>query len=1204
MPSLHLAIILLTCTSLVSFVHTHQLFPNPIPSQPPRTDISPPPYFKSQEYAVPRCIRPTDLNDPSTFCRNRRYLYFNEARYRQLLGLQSLAEWRHHYGLQALNASADPITDSGEGYLVDVGPPPVRHFSEFGIITSSRHTTLPDQSTPSIFSTDPDSSSVDPLTNNSSNSNSLVSPPRFSTTVRPLITTASTPSTTTTARSTTVPSQAPLQVQLSFQTASPKSYQPTTSSPIHSNITGSAFFNTTTGLDSAGQFQLPQNCSLPGDAQGCTKSRGQTSRVLSQSFPPIASQSNGSTQNSSNASQRQNPHDSSDLQAALGSDGRLSQSGSSRKVAAGVLSPPSQTVGGVLVRAIPGSPDGSSHNGVQLADPVPVPGKRPQRYNLPPQRPRSHSRNASPEHATVSDDPRGSSLTRRRLHGPYAMPPIIRDRRQAPPRAPPEQSLRTMEAYDCSEPQQLQAVQVSHVLDCPIPDEQQAQAAQPTSQRSTKFQILQSTGFYESYAYRVHVRRSEIPLFCAMSSHMAVGIEGLSIGRDLVLSAMQLTDITQSWKYTPSDAPHSFRPLALSLNSTYHISYNSLGDVHADSNNDYNCQGAARWFKAHNQGAAMTHYGWLNYRYEEISVHKVPVAITDTGHVTDLTTNEQLSCTTLKDDRWPTFCQDSEMGAYKIYPPSQCHAQKLRVVSGTVYQFENTTIFTSEDSSMTHFRLSSPLTLCGEIVYGTDYKDIFLLEDPEFANLEIFRQMSPRALDTVSYFNSKIHFAYKESIEYAKSLYLLAQFDACVAQKATQSIKFAHVSAQQSALNEGVTVRLAANVFATPAGEVIYRYVCRPINVTALDTASCFSALPVQLSPSDQNIFDKNNALAPPIPGVERMTKEERQEILDGTIESTKKIRHFMEPLTHRIVTAAAPTPCSPMPALWKNVYGIYIQANPTIKKPENQPANESGYAARKADDPALKHEDYNWSMGGLFNVHETGALSAFLCGTQIMRETIQVIAQLLRSDTRDTDGPVVGISNMFKAAGYSTSVQIFAWFAYTYTTIISALFYGFLTIKTFGWIYGLKTRYDIITEEFPHLPFFSWTTFWYLFYPSLMERDIRRKTARGQASASGGERPKSRFPSVRFWRSRARTGSSGQYRPASLVDDTAEIDPPTYSNALDHPRTMTIRNPRFLSFGHRSATVPGHHRTPPRTDPLPPPPPEAMSQEQGTTRL
>ena len=62
-----------------------------------------------------------------------------------------------------------------------------------------------------------------------------------------------------------------------------------------------------------------------------------------------------------------------------------------------------------------------------------------------------------------------------------------------------------------------------------------------------------------------------------------------------------------------------------------------------------------------------------------------------------------------------------------------CDTILLWHVQGNLHYFQNDAgdqvqIFTSSDGSMTHFTLGKQLTLCGQIVYTTDYTDLFLLD--------------------------------------------------------------------------------------------------------------------------------------------------------------------------------------------------------------------------------------------------------------------------------------------------------------------------------------------------------------------------------------------------------------------------------------------------------------------------------------------
>ena len=155
-----------------------------------------------------------------------------------------------------------------------------------------------------------------------------------------------------------------------------------------------------------------------------------------------------------------------------------------------------------------------------------------------------------------------------------------------------------------------------------------------------------------------------MPLLCAMNSHHALGVEGLEFSRPQRMSFLQLFRLLDTWRYSPIDSVNPFKELRLQENTTYHFSYVATGSVHVENNNDYNCVGAKRHFKANNQQTAQDHFGWLVYRYEELSIERVPLAVSETGGITDLSTNEVLSCHSRANSNDPDFCTDTSLAAY------------------------------------------------------------------------------------------------------------------------------------------------------------------------------------------------------------------------------------------------------------------------------------------------------------------------------------------------------------------------------------------------------------------------------------------------------------------------------------------------------------------------------------------------------------
>ena len=1202
-----------------------------------------PPGYNGDFDSIPTCLSMYTINWATPDCQAHRKAYFNDQTWRAWFGVSHLSDWRRFYGFSCLNETADPDLIEGD-YLRDYGAAPRQLFFRAVYQTSKsryRHGThlrvAPDTAQLSHGKT-------------THHGRSQAGQHEGTTTARPEglaeETGSGEPSTNDLSRGSTA--DASTQDQFSSlqdttqndftdypdlqsqslpgypfgDTVYPGTHTPFRLSPTDDFIkTVFTHTNFTQDVDQQFQLRLPAGCANESLETLCHAGAGRVRPRLWTVFATCPRQ-HGPRNCGSYIDQaaltlwtlhlpfeRGDPRlypgdleiqvrsDSADPPPTPRPDPDHAVQPETRTTDSPAIHPESREMDRVRQEPVSTTPAPSPTPSHSLGSDASVPDDGPTPSTLPGHPTESSPRTYQDIGAAVLDE----------LGVPHLKKIHIQRQPRSVPTNPSRHSIAQFKAYDCSEPQQIQPVQMSHILNCPLPH---GKTADQHFQRSVpaNYQILQSSGFRPTWAHKVHLVRSEIPLLCAMNSHHALGVEGLEFSRPHRLSFLQLSRLLDTWRYSPSDSVNPFKEMRIQENTTYHFSYVATGSVHSENNNDYNCVGAKRHFKALNQNTAQDHFGWLVYRYEQLAIERVPVAISETGSVTDLSTNEVLSCHSRANSADPDFCTDTSLAAYRVHPPPNCDSILLRQVQGEVHYFtdENDTtirIFTSTDGSMTHFTLGKQLTLCGQIVHSTEYPDLFVLDLASVHSLQPYRPADPKSISLTSYFNSKIAFAYKESVAFAKNLYFLAQHDLCISQQATSSIRYAHAAAQQESLNQGTTIRLGDNIFATPSGEAYYRFVCRPINVTAINADTCFGAIPVKLSSDDDHFYRKATGLPLQVPGVLNMTSQERREVLFGTVDTTKKYQYFLEPLTHRLITAAPSQPCSPLPALWLNALGDWISASPSIKRPLQIPSEEMGWITRSRDDPALRHKTFNWAKGGNFDLTELSTLNSYLLNKPDEREMLHVIAQIIRhgADLRfENDGPVIGISPLLTAAGYSTLAQCYAWFCYSFKTVAWTFFYCYVILKGIGWIWGLKTRHDIICEELPLTPRPSWAYYRYLFYPSTMERAIRRRD-RLLPGGNSSSSPPGGTPSLmnRFstWtRRRHHSSGSARFHRATPVDEIR------LQNPIEQPpaygaKTMTIRrNPRVLNFEDRTATVPSFH-----PEPLPPPPEDSNTYENNT---
>jgi hypothetical protein len=169
----------------------------------------------------------------------------------------------------------------------------------------------------------------------------------------------------------------------------------------------------------------------------------------------------------------------------------------------------------------------------------------------------------------------------------------------------------------------------------------------------------------------------------------------------------------------------------------------------------------------------------------------------------------------------------------------------------------------------------------------------------------------------------------------------------CETSQQRSSVDYASRAALQRMAVNGETAALGAGWFTTAAGEVWYRYLCKPLVVQALDTTACYSALPVTLSREDWTAYQTNMG---------------RDIVIQA---GNMKTLFFVEPHSHRLTTVASKVECNPsMPALVQGLSGVWITSTPNIL-PAKTPMR------RKAVDMSLwdysDPRDFDFSSGGIY---------------------------------------------------------------------------------------------------------------------------------------------------------------------------------------------------------------------------------------------
>ena len=229
-----------------------------------------------------------------------------------------------------------------------------------------------------------------------------------------------------------------------------------------------------------------------------------------------------------------------------------------------------------------------------------------------------------------------------------------------------------------------------------------------------------------------------------------------------------------------------------------------------------------------------------------------------------------------------------------------CLLARIREVQGLeVRDAEGNQVFMSTDKSMVRLVKKNAASICGRVVFRTNYDHLYLIAYPTEEPFN--RQATPESVSTSTYVRNQDDDLYHNTLEVVEQEFQGVLNNDCQrrAQKAKLDFWLQHV-------DPGLTTWFLGNgTFATTSGEVIYQYHCRPIHVRILPSQHCYRGAPV-----------------------------ERLEAHSGAnldIYSGQQL--YMEPLTHRLSMIRIPGICATIfTAKYQNIMGNWFTITPDLR--------------------------------------------------------------------------------------------------------------------------------------------------------------------------------------------------------------------------------------------------------------------------------
>ena len=484
--------------------------------------------------------------------------------------------------------------------------------------------------------------------------------------------------------------------------------------------------------------------------------------------------------------------------------------------------------------------------------------------------------------------------------------------------------------HDCSVPYNLTAVTIEHSFSCNEGDLKREQVKK-------EFVLLQ-----EAVRTRITVREcvasySRLNHVCAGAGHSSLNAYECAINEPYDLSVEECRRAHRMGMFVrPHQSPHWYEekggksmPARLHKNETTYFQWQRAGKLYTNDDQDVHCYGSwwtfEKEFKCNGHDCKNHHSVVTDFMEFSVFEREAFMYRDNEGIERIMVDHNQLvlPCPTTGG-----HCTIQKGGGVYLWDrPSDrdsCPFYKLRDTVGvdvTTPGEEGITYLSTDDTMIRIRKQGRPIMRCGDLVYPTEYPRLFLTEAT--SNPDFSRKLPLSEGSTFLYFNQKLQYIWGGIQDDLETAVLNMRTDNCKQDISNRFREYASRAAEQRSVVDGDTVYIGGHRYGTAEGEVWWVYSCRPLFMVARPTpGTCYDALPVRLSNDDLKRRMANER--------RRMATEEII-ITDAEVElaqngTTGQYGYFMEPKTHRLLTAAATTICTgQMPPMYQNAQGRWL---------------------------------------------------------------------------------------------------------------------------------------------------------------------------------------------------------------------------------------------------------------------------------------
>ena len=461
----------------------------------------------------------------------------------------------------------------------------------------------------------------------------------------------------------------------------------------------------------------------------------------------------------------------------------------------------------------------------------------------------------------------------------------------APPTA--QDHWRDLEAWDCGDPHDAQAVYVAApeatcAEGTDLPDQQEEPVEVIIAQRSQTRKVD---------SYECGLIQSNLAFYCGATDHMTFAhwVSDLETPQRVSLQTCQ------EWWRTKQFTDTAIMPIRLKEGQTIQQGYCTAGGTYWSS--EVECDhGEIVDYK----GRRLT--SMVNWRQSKITLEKSHLYLRG-NTVIDADQRRLLDCSATAG-----HCVTAGKTRYWEVPaPTSthiCDLHQARRTRGVIRTSNGTKSFIAREAGL-RLELKEELIECGARVWTTNFPDLVVTKAVDHKPFQ--RKLPTEEHSKLLYVDAQDAFLDGKAKDSFDAYAGRFQQEQCRQDTLRNKMGYGQMAAEQRGATAGEIVIVGPGTFAQPAGEVWYRFTCRRVVARAKDLGKCYATMPVDLNEEDLKIYYAAQGLEVPPRG-------DREQL-------------FLEPHTHIVTPQATERPCVPVfgGVMFQNIHNRWIKASPAV---------------------------------------------------------------------------------------------------------------------------------------------------------------------------------------------------------------------------------------------------------------------------------